>query len=69
MTAFLGRGARSRSEEGRQFFALALVRLPKMLREIPMSSDGGLVLKLILVFGRDCVVEIEPDAIIDQPGL
>jgi hypothetical protein len=33
-----------------------------MLRKIPMLSDGGLVLKLTLVFDdRDCIVAIEPD--------
>jgi hypothetical protein len=31
-----------------------------MLREI---------LRLMLVFDGDCVIEIEPDAIVEQPGL
>jgi hypothetical protein len=66
-TPIVGRG----SEEARLFFAAALneeataalVKLPKMLRRIPMLRDGGLVLKLMLVFdGRDCIVAIEPDA-------
>ena len=64
---FVGRG----SEEARWFLAAvlneeataALVKLPKMLRKIPMLIDGGLVLKLMLVLDdRDCIVAIEPDA-------
>ena len=67
MTSFVGRG----SEEARLIVAAvlngeataALVRLPKMLRKIPMLSDWGLVLKLTLEFDdRDCMVAIEPDA-------
>lgn len=67
MTPLVGKG----SEDARSSFAAALndeatatlVKLPKMLRKILMLRDGGLVLKLTLVFGdRDCIVAIEPDA-------
>lgn len=41
-----------------------------MLRKMLMSRDGGLVLKLMLVFDdSDCIVAIEPDAMCYMTGL